>query len=259
MNTLGNLPIGAKFADKGRSNLILRVAGRDLDGYPGTIGVADDIVRFGCFDAREPGNPDRRRALYGNNNYPTCCARQWLTADGKGWYKPAHEYDAPPIADNVFDGDHPYADAPGFLTDFSDGFKAAMIKAHIKTRNANTGEIEVVNDPVWLLSSTEIGFDENGGEGVFFPIFEEFRMKIATFDQSAVDVPDSLKSKSWYYWLRSPYAAFSYGVRIVSSDGAEYNSLAHLGHIGLRPALLLKSDILASNELDDYGVYYVVG
>jgi len=258
MKILKDLPIGAKFADKGRPNIVLRVAGRDLDGYPGTIGVTDNIVRLGCFDAREPGNPDRYCAMYGNNYYATCNARRWLTVDGEGWYTPAHKYDAPPIADNVFNGENPYADDPGFLTGFSDVFKAAMVKANIKTRNANTGEIETVNDSVWLMSATETGYDENGDEGVFFPIFEEFRMKIATIDHNAVDTHDSLKSKSWYYWLRSPTATNSNNVRVVSTDGSVYGISAYVGPYGLRPALLLKSDISVS-EPDDYGVYYVVG
>jgi len=139
---LSQLPIGAHFADKNRPNIVLRVGGRDLPGYPGTIGIAVHIIKQGCFDAKELTNPDENCVHHGNNHYPTSNAHQWLNADGPDWFKPAHEHDAAPVADNIYDGDNPYAGDPGFLTGFSDAFKAALTEADVKTRNAKTDETE---------------------------------------------------------------------------------------------------------------------
>lgn len=258
--TLNDLSLGAMFADKETPNLILRVGGRDLPGYPGTIGVADNIIKQGCFDAREPKNPDRNRANWGNNHYPTSNAHQWLNAEENDWYKPQHDHDAPPIADNIFDGDNPYANSPGFLARFSRAFRDALTEADIKTRNAKTSDTETIKAKVWLLSATEVGFDKDGSEGVFLPIFADFRMKIAAPNTEAVETasyqPGGFNpTEGWPYFLRSPNAAYSNHVRLVYSGGSEYSSGAYYGDGGLRPALLLKSGISVSDEPDERGVY----
>lgn len=262
MKTLQDLHIGARFADKARPNVILRVAGRDLPGYPGTIGVTDNIIKQGCFDARERENPNRNRANWGNNHYAPSNARQWLNADGKDWYKPQHDHDAPPIADNIYDGDNPYAKDPGFLTEFSEAFKAALTEATIRTRVPMSEDIEETHDKVWLMSATEVGFDEDGKVGVFFPLFDDFRMKIAAPNDEAVETasyqPGNFNpTEGWPYWLRSPYAGISIYVRRVYTDGSETYSLAYSGDYGLRPALLLKSEISVSDEPDERGVYII--
>ena len=48
------------------------------------------------------------------------------------------------------------------------------------------------------------------------------------------------------YWLKSPYAAYSFFVRAVNPDGSVYNSSACRGNLGVAPALNLKSGILES-------------
>lgn len=256
------LPIGAKLADKNRPNIILRVAGRDLPGYPGTIVVTDSIIKQGCFDAQEPTNPDDRRRRWGNNNYPHSNAHQWLNADGPDWFKPTHEHDAPPIADHTYDGDNPYMGEPGFLTAFSDAFKAALTEADIKTRVTDDDSIQTIKAKAWLMSATEVGFDKDGDEGAPFPLFEEFRMRIASPTAEAVETasyqPESFNpDEGWYYWLRSPYSGHSNNVRLVNTGGSEAYLSAYHGSVGLRPALLLKSDISVSDEPDERGVYII--
>ena len=266
MKQLKDLHIGAKFADRNNPSVILRVAGHDLPGYPGTIGVTDNIIKQGCFDAKEPKNPDRARRDYGNNHYPTSNAHQWLNADGSDWYKPAHEHDAPPTADNIYDGDNPYAKDPGFLTAFSEEFTAALTEADIKTRNMKTGELETIKASVWLMSAREVGIEmkrpDDKDEGEQFPLFDDFRMKIASPSEEAVEAADWKPSnfnptEGWYYFLRSPLAAYSHVVRIVLSDGSVTYSFAFYGTRGLRPALILKSDILVSDEPDENGIYII--
>jgi hypothetical protein len=260
--TLNDLHIGAMFADKETPNLLLRVGGRDLPGYPGTIGVADSIIKQGCFDARELENPDRNRSNWGNNHYPTSNAHQWLNAEGNDWYKPQHDHDAPPIADNIFDEYNPYANDPGFLSRFSRAFRDALTEADIKTRNAKTGDTETVKAKVWLLSATEVGFDKDGSEGAFLPLFDDFRMKIAAPNTEAVKTasckPEGFNpTGGWPYFLRSPYTPRSDSVRLVRTDGSESSYRAYYGSYGLRPALLLKSGISVSDEPDERGVYII--
>jgi len=260
--TLKDLSVGTMLADKDAPNLILRIGGRDLPGYPGTIGIADNIVKQGCFDAREPDNPNKNRARWGNNHYPTSNAHQWLNAEGSDWYKPQHDYDAPPIADNIYDGDNPYAKEPGFLTRFSQTFRDALAEADIQTHNAITGEVETIKAKAWLLSATEVGFDKDGDEGVFLPLFADFRMKVAAPNAEAVETASYQPSnfnptEGWPYLLRSPDAGSSDIVRRVYSDGTESYNDAYYGVSGLRPALLLKSGILVSDEPDKRGVHII--
>lgn len=266
MTKLKDLPVSARVANRARPGIILRVGGRDLPGYPGTILVADGIVKQGCFDAKEPKNPDVGCRNYGNSDYEVSNAHQWLNSDGKKWFKPQHEYDASPTKANIFDGDNPYANDPGFLTDFSPAFKAALAKATIKTRKIEDGSIHEMLASVWLMSGAEVGFDakrtDGNDEGEMFPLFADFRMRIAAPTAEAVETA-SYKPKSfnphegWWYWLRSPSAAYSYNVRNVGTSGAESNNNACNGISGLRPALLLKSDISVSDEPDASGVYWI--
>lgn len=256
MNIINNLPIGAKVADKDCPETIFRVAGRDLPGYPGIVLVADRIIKQGCFDAQEPKNPNHSRASYGNNHYPTSNAHQWLNSNKADWFVPAHEHDAPPIADNIYDGDNPYALEPGFLARFSETFLNALREAAIKTRD------EITQAKVWLMSASEVGLDKDGAEGPMFPLFEDFRMKVAAPSPEAVETaswkPSGFNAtEGWPYWLRSPYAAYSYFVRLVLSDGSETYNYAYLGHLGLRPALLLSSEISVSDSPDERGVYII--
>lgn len=265
MTKLNDLAVSTRVANRARPGIILRVGGRDLPGYPGTILVADNIIKQGCFDAKEPKNPDVGRRNYGNSDYEVSNAHQWLNADGKKWFKPQHEYDASPTKANIFDGDNPYANDPGFLTDFSPAFKAALAKATIKTRKIEDGSIHEMLASVWLMSGAEMGFDakrtDDNDEGVMFPLFEDFRMRIASPTAEAVETasyqPRSFNPReSWFYWLRSADATGSYNVRNVSASGAENNN-ACLGSGGLRPALLLKSDISVSDRPDANGVYWI--
>ncbi|MDR2513873.1 MAG: DUF6273 domain-containing protein [Christensenellaceae bacterium] len=266
MTKLNDLAVSARLANRARPGITFRVGGCDLPGYPGTILVADGIVKQGCFDAKEPKNPDVGCRNYGNSDYEVSNAHQWLNADGKKWFKPQHEYDASPTKANIFDGDNPYANDPGFLTDFSPAFKAALAKATIKTRKIEDGSTHEMLASVWLMSGAEVGFDakrtDDNDEGEMFPLFADFLMRIAAPTAEAVETasyqPRSFNPReSWWYWLRSPYATNSYYVRYVSASGAELRVGAYDGVSGLRPALLLKSDIAVSDEPDANGVYWI--
>jgi len=148
------------------------------------------------------------------------------------------------------------------MTGFSDAFKAALTEADIKTHNAKTDETETTKARVWLLSATEVGFDADGTEGTFLPLFDDFRMKVAAPTPEAVETAswtpgDFNTTAGWYWWLRSPYASYSHVVRHVVAAGTESYISAYRGLYGLRPALLLKSDISVSETPDERGVYII--
>ena len=253
MNTLGNLPIGASFADKKCYCAIWRVAGRHLPGYPGTIIVRDRYIEHLCFDAKEPRNPDENRAKYGNNHYSKSCVRQYLNADGSNWFQAKHEYDEPPYTENVYGSS--YARNLGYLTNFSQSFKDALCKAEIKTLNTATSKVETVHDSVWLLSKTEIGIEDDYQEGEFFPYFADHRARGAHPRQEYYNRCDS--ETEYLYFLRSPYKNTSYEVHTISEDGDLGRHYAYFGLAGIRPAVLLKSETPVSDKPDGYGVYYV--
>ena len=253
MKRLGDLPIGARIADINCPHIILLLAGVNLPGYPGIVCIAENIVRLGCFDAREPKNPDPDCVRFGNKRYPVSNIHQWLNATDDDWFKPAHEYDAPPVLENVFNGDDPYADEPGFLSAFSVIFKEALTAADIGVCRAEDDLIEVVKAKVWLLSGSETGFDKDGAEGCYFPLFDLPHTKVA-FNQTA-GWPYFNPTDGWPYFLRSVSASHKDSLRLVNRGGGEDHDYPYHGYNGIRPALLLKHDLPIEEEPGEGGVY----
>ena len=112
------------------------------------------------------------------------------------------------------------------------------------------------------MSATEVGFDADGTEGAFLPLFDDFRMRVAAPTPEVVETAswtpeDFNPTTAWYWWLRSPNASNSYYVRLVDTTNEESISYAYGGGAGLRPALLLKSDISVSEAPDERGVYII--
>lgn len=252
MKTISNLYTGARVYDPARPDAIFRVWRTNEEGV---YLMADNVLRQMCFDAAEQGHP------YGNNDYALSNIRQYLNAEGAGWFKPQHEKDTPPTAKNVYDGDNPYADLPGFLTSFSEGFKAAILTTGIESRDRD-GNLRILNDRVFLPSATEMGFPsgENMAEGRKLLLATDPRMRIAAPTAEAAETaawkPDHFGvDKPWIWWLRSPNAGGSYDARYVSSGGSEGSDSAYNGRRGLRPALILKSGIPVSDEPEQGGVY----
>ena len=255
MKRLGDLSIGAKIADINCPHIILLLAGVFLPGYPGVVCLSENIVRLGCFDAREPKNPDSDSARFGNNHYPVSNIHQWLNAEERDWFKYAHEYDAPPILENIFNGDDPYDAEPGFLSGFSEDFKEALTLADIRTLRVEEGVSELIKAKVWLLSGSEIGFDTDGTEGCYFPLFDHSQTKVA-FNQTA-GWPYFNPTDGWPYFLRSRSKEHRDSVRLVNRGGGEAHDYAYHGYNGIRPAFLLKPDLPLEEKPVEGGVYLV--
>lgn len=247
-----NLYNGALVCDPACPDVIFRIWRKNEEG---TYLMADNVLRQMCFDAAEPG----RR--FGNNDYALSNIRQYLNAEGMNWFRPQHENDTPPTRENIYDGDNPYVGLPGFLTGFSEGFKAAILTAAVESRDRD-GNLRILNDRVFLPSATEMGFHTSEGmeEGEKLPLANDPRMRIAAPTAEAVATATWKPAffgvdKPWNWLLRSPSSGHAYSVRVVDSGGSENNYLACDGRQGLRPALILKSDTLVSNQPDQRGVY----
>lgn len=128
-----------------------------------TLDKPDGMVHLACrqnggnkqFDAPENAtdnaNPVTNRKNQGNNRWAYSNIRQWLnSAAEKGqWYVAQHDYDVAPN----------YSGEAGFLHDFTEYERNAIMKRKVKcVLDANDGGgSETVEDKIWLVSTYEVG------------------------------------------------------------------------------------------------------
>ena len=272
--SISALPVKAKVKDTSTTYygvpIIWEIGDKNHAGYPAnsvTL-VAANILKLACFDAKEIGNSDSIRRGYGNNRYSISNLRQWLNKAGSPWYQAQHGADAAPTSANVWGDCNEYDDEAGFLTGFSAQMLAAILNTTLTVAKASVdgGGSETVTDRVFLLSKAEVGLGaENGvSEGSTLAMFSDNASRQCRPTAQAVSYSEYTESslsasKPWWYWLRSPYASYSYYVRDVYSDGTlNYLSRAYLGYYGVRPALNLSSSILVSDSPDSDGAYTIV-
>jgi len=267
-----NLVTKTKVKDTGTTlygaPIIWLVADKNHAGYPAnsvTL-VTERIIKIMGVDGKEASNPDSSRKDYGNNRYTLANLPQWLNKAGSPWYVAAHSYDAPPSAGNVTY--NAFDNTAGFLSGFSVQMLSSMLDTTLTVARATVdgGGSEAVIQKVFLLSKAEVGLgSENGiNEGSILPLFttanaSRLCMPTAQAVSNSGYTSSSLNaSANWYWWLRSPYASSSYGVRLVGADGSEGHTYAYNGHYGLRPAFNLKSEIMVSDAPDTDGAYVII-
>ena len=231
--------------------------------------ITEKIITLKCFDAIEASNPDSYRKQYGNNRYSVSNIDQWLNsaAGARAWYSKRHDYDAPPTNANVYDGLNEYDAEAGFLSNFEESFRNAILDTTIRVaKNTVTdgGGYEDITRKVYLLSNTEVGLsNENGiAEGSKWSLFSDDNSRKAYPTAEAVSRSEfkdsSLNASSpWYWWLRTPYAGYSYHARGVRTGGALGYDGACNGGGAVRPALELDSGILVSDAPDTDGAYII--
>ena len=271
---LSSLPVGAKVKDLNTKYygkpIIFQVIDKNHPGYPAnsvTL-LTEKIITLKAFDAKEPSNPNTDRQNYGNNRYAHSNIRQWLNKDTSPWYAAQHDYDAPPNNSNVWSNYNEYEAEAGFLSNFSAELKAKVLLTTLtvaKNTVTDGGGSETIQDKVFLLSETEVGFgNENGiAEGTPFSFFSNDAARQAYPTAEAVSNSEykggSLNdNQPWYWWLRTPNSGSSYYSRFVFLSGTLSNDCAYGGDFGVRPALNLPSDILVSDSPDTDGAYIIV-
>ena len=168
------------------------------------------------FDAAEPTNPNSSRASYGNNRYSQSGIRQWLNsaANVGSWWTAQNEYDVAPTYATTMDGF-----MKGLPSDFLSVIGQTKIKVALNTVTDGGGYEEII-DRFYLASNTEVGLtnENNIAEEALFPYFDsaDKRKKIR---------PGASGASTW--WLRTPYASNSCGVRRVNSSGALVTGYAY--------------------------------
>jgi hypothetical protein len=160
----------------------------------------------------------------------------------------------------------PYDTEAGFLTNFSDNLKAALLSVARTTvkHSADGGGTEQVTDKIFLLSNTEVGLtNEGSAEGSIYALFNTASERQVKPTSQAVDDAWCTNSgfnatSNWYWWLRTPYASSSYGARRVYTDGSLNSDGAYFGRGGVRPAYVVSSSILVADTPDTDGAYTIV-
>jgi len=244
---LRDLPVGTKVRER-KSSLVFLVADHNHTGYAGTALITDCAIKLAPFDASEPSNPEETKRESGNNFYPFSNIHQWLNASEADWYTPAHEFDAPPTAENIdhgrldfyevpfysssakFTGAFTYKDDPGFLSWFSPEFVESICEVDVPCVPDRDHTHFVHGQPtscyvkskVFLLSAAELGFEEaqTMQEGFRLSLFNDGRMRVVAPTPAAIGKPDdyAYDGVSIYYWLRTPAPGSTNASYIYDSD-----------------------------------------
>ncbi len=174
---------------------------------------------------------DLRRARYGSNNYLQSNVRDWLNSDAVT-YSPVktHKYD-------VLSTAAPYSTG-GFLRNLDPDLRSVIgpVKKQVAKNTATDGGgQDLMEDKVFLLSRVEI---YSGTEGVTtgesaYPYYSMLAPAATTADLAGRI--KYLSGAARYWWLRSPYVAYSYGPRRVYPSGYVSNVVA-ISAYGLAPA-----------------------
>jgi hypothetical protein len=273
---LSALAVGALVKDTGTlyngQSIVFKIADKNHTGYPsGAVTlITDKIISLKCADAKESSNSDSNRKNYGNNRYLYSNIRQWLNKNSAAgaWYAAQHSADAPPNNANVYSNYNEYDAEAGFLK----GFSANMINALLATSltvvkaSVDGGSSETFSDKIFLASTTEVGLanESSIAEGSKLALFSNDASRLAYPTAQCVSNSEytnsSLNTSSpWYWWLRTPYASYSYSVRrVVYTSGALSDDRAYYGYGGVRPHCNLPSSILVSDTAGSDGAYTII-
>ncbi len=282
---IGSIGYGRKVYDR-KSGVLFRIAAQDHYGSGITTLLTNHVIAVRALDAAEPGKkgryPYESSDRFGNNNYPLSNLHQWLNSAEDDWYRPTHALDAPPQADGLRYGEHPYAGEPGFLARFSDTLRENLVETDIPVlvrTGRGQGELSSVRASVFLPSRTEMNKGDELGiaEGRPLPIFYDHYIFKATpspdqiekygrswnpeepekglfFDKAQVYDPKF----GWWYYMRTPSTLYKFLERVMSPYGSVSYTYAYNDVVGLRPLLNVRSDM----EVADVGVeepYYRIG
>jgi hypothetical protein len=268
MQPISNLSVGAKVKSPDTKYndvpIVWQVGHKTVDRVKL---ITERIITLKCFDAIEASNPNSNRKKYGNNRYSQSNIDQWLNSAAGAWYSARHTYDAPPTNANVWGNYNEYDAEAGFLTNFEESFRNAILDTTIRVaKNTVTdgGGYEDITRKVYLLSNTEVGLSNESGiaEGSKWDLFSNNDSRKAYPTAEAVSrseyTSSNLNASSpWYWWLRTPNAGLSDGARNVRTDGTLGSYDAYNGGRGVRPALELPLTVMVSDSPDTDGAYII--
>jgi len=236
--------------------------------------LADRIITMKPYDAKEPGNADADRLNYGSNYWGNSNIREWLNSNAAtvAWTTQA------PNAANVYVSGtavNPYDAEAGFLTNLTAEEREQIVNVTHKSIVYNT--LDGNDGGTAAHGYTGTGVDEsvtvapgdnyntawykNTSDTVFLPSLGELsdyvdgvlKHEDETTDYQIAYTTQQARTQSnfasdpandataWYYCTRDAFAAISYNVRNVLTDGTVNSIYAYYGYYGVRPALYLSS------------------
>lgn len=270
--SLSNLPIGAKIKFGKHSingetaqPIIWRVVARNHSSTPtypnnSVTFLTEKIIDLRAFDAKEPSNSDNNRKNHGNSTYSLSNLDQWLNSDKTSWYTPTHSADQSPDNANLLHGAG-YDTRPGFLTNFTDAEKTAILTTQIRCATYNF-TYEDISRKIFLPSNTEVGRTVQVEDGNSWGYFTDDLSRCADVTAQCRNYSVSTNQPgagitSWQWWLRSASAYYTHSVESVSSSGSEAPTPAYHTY-GVRPAMNLSSTMYVSDATDSDGCYTIV-
>ena len=213
------------------------------------IAQTNMIIDLMAFDAAEPDNNDNYSKKSGTNKWQLSNIKQFLNSDQDNWYHPQHQYDAPPIAVNLWDDSaenllNPYKNHKGFLYFFSDKEKNLLKEFTFTLANPVT----ICTAKVWLPTITQLTGDSNGFslnpvyEGTQFKAYTCLQSLIKTLDPKCIDAYNikNVKYNSFYWTSSAEYG--SPFINSVSSLGSLVNDFPYHSNCGIAPCICLPID-----------------
>ncbi len=254
LRSLVQIPVKAPFHSLFGKHIVFRMADIGHPGYPAdcvTL-IADGAIFAMCFDAFEPDNPNGERRKEGNNRYIHSNIAQWLNSDAPPgqWYHPAHPYDAPPTAENLYDGINPSAQLPGFLHSLEPSFASQLLLTDLVVRRSQfDGDgSDSFQAKVFLASTTEVGAGTEGSvnEGPVFPIFSSAGERICSFTPAAEANCILAEEGPAYWWCRTPFYRDEIAARSITPYGFRSSPNACTSVVGVRPLCNLPASAVVS-------------
>ena len=207
--TLIDLPVGSIVTDKKTkfNNKPIEWIVTDHEKYQGgAVLLSKDILCCRPFDEPKECYVDEYRKKYGSNRWTDSDIREWLETE---FYRKSFSSKLAALAKPVWN-----------VTELSKYDRGLYGCAK-----------DVTEDTVFLLSDAEVGcYGDNEALELFRGNTKEKYL-----------ITEVCPGLTWYWWLRSPFAGYSYYARIVNTGGSLINNYAYYGSNGVRPACVISS------------------
>ena len=263
---LSNLPMRAliKFGkhqvgSETAQPIIWMIADKNHSGYPSnsvTL-ITEKIIDLRAFDAMERNGLSSN---WGDDNYNRSNINMWLNssaAPGK-WYTPAQTIDGSPTNDNVTCNTG-YADRAGFLYNFTESERNALLPTTLTTRESFENYASLVTK-VFLPSIREMGLSYQAtSDSSALSCFISGGIGATLTSQAYTNTLSTSKpaslNKNWSYLSRNSEDDEIYTIGATDVDDRIY---PYEGSYGIRPIVNLSSNTKVSDVTDSDGCYTVL-
>lgn len=263
---LSNLPMRAliKFGkhqvgSETAQPIIWMIADKNHSGYPSnsvTL-ITEKIIDIRAFDAMERNGSSTN---WGDDNYNRSNINMWLNssaAPGK-WYTPVQTIDGSPTNDNVTSNTS-YADRAGFLYNFTESERNALLPTTLTTRESFEDYATLVTK-VFLPSIREMGMSYQAtSDSSVLSCFASGGITAKLTSQAYTNTPSTSKPASvdsnWSYFSRNSENDKVYA---FSASGGANQVYPYEGSHGVRPIINLSARTKVSDSTDSDGCYTVL-